>query len=266
MSLPPVQPTVRNVTFDVEQAPRYWHGGDPAITALFNALSTLFPEGEKFFIRSVRQFSDRITDPQLQEDVKAFCGQEAVHSREHDRLNAHIHAEWGDIVRKKERAIGGLLRWAEKRMTPHYRLAVTCAIEHWTAMLAEAVLSNPDMLKDAPPEMAAIWRWHAREEIEHKAVAFDVFRTVGGPFWLRALAFFNESILFMTVLGVMINALLKVDGQPRLRSWMRILGFFWFGPVNGFRVLRRWVSYFNPRFHPWKHDDRPLLQAAEQYT
>jgi uncharacterized protein len=255
----PVTPQVRNLSFPVEAAPKYWFGGDPALTVLFNALSTLFPEGEKFFIRSVRHFADQITDPKLAEDVRLFSGQEAMHSREHARLNAHIAAEWGGLVARNERKISGGLRWAEKRMTPHWRLAVTCAVEHWTAMLAEAVLSSPEALQDATDDMAAIWRWHAQEEIEHKAVAFDVYKAVGGSYWLRALVMIQESISFLSVLTIMINTLLKADNQPRFRSWMRILRYAWFRPLSGPKLFWRWLAYFSPRFHPWQQDDRPLL-------
>ncbi|MCG8438771.1 MAG: metal-dependent hydrolase, partial [Pseudomonadales bacterium] len=56
MSSVPIQP--RKVAFDVSSVPRHWNGGDPVLTRFFDALSVHFPEGERFFIQSVRNFKD----------------------------------------------------------------------------------------------------------------------------------------------------------------------------------------------------------------
>src|SRR3546814_1673082 len=53
------------------------------------------------------------------------------------------------------------------------QLAGTCALEHFTATLAHAILSDPAHLAGAETEAQRMWRWHAIEEIEHKAVAYD---------------------------------------------------------------------------------------------
>ena len=50
-----------------------------------------------------------------------------------------------------------------------------CALEHFTAILAHQLLGNPRHLAGADPESAALWRWHAIEEIEHKGVAYDTW-------------------------------------------------------------------------------------------
>src|SRR5688500_17184178 len=86
-----VQVERRDIRFDLDAADlRSWHPEGLHVAHFFNALSIFFPEGEKFFIDSVRHFRDRIDSPALQRDVKGFVGQEAMHSREHRRYNAAL--------------------------------------------------------------------------------------------------------------------------------------------------------------------------------
>ena len=52
--------TPRDLKIDREaRNARWWHGGDPIATAYFNALSAAFPQGETFFIDTVRRFRDQ---------------------------------------------------------------------------------------------------------------------------------------------------------------------------------------------------------------
>src|ERR1700709_620028 len=77
----------RNVDLAFEGVPRDWCNGDAYETTFMNALSLLFPEGEQFFVRTVKAMQDRITDPDLARDVVGFIGQEATHGREHRDFN-----------------------------------------------------------------------------------------------------------------------------------------------------------------------------------
>src|SRR5690606_41942592 len=52
----------------------------------------------------------------------------------------------------------------------------TCALEHFTAMLAETILEHPEMLEGMDERVLPLWLWHAVEESEHKSVAFDVYQ------------------------------------------------------------------------------------------
>ncbi|MGB3622442.1 MAG: metal-dependent hydrolase, partial [Ketobacter sp.] len=82
MNAIPIKP--RKVTFDVSTVPRHWNGGDPVLTRFFDALSVHFPEGERFFIQSVRNFQDRVKEPGLREDIRHFIRQEGQHGIVHD--------------------------------------------------------------------------------------------------------------------------------------------------------------------------------------
>ncbi len=73
-----------------EQVPRYWVDNSYTISHIMNALSVLFPQGEQFFVDSVRAFRDQISDPKLKEEIRGFIGQEAMHSLEHIAMNQHV--------------------------------------------------------------------------------------------------------------------------------------------------------------------------------
>ena len=66
---------------------RHWHGGDAFKSHFFDAMSLLFPDGERFFIDAVRAYRDQVTDPQQQAQIRGFIGQEAHHSREHQHYS-----------------------------------------------------------------------------------------------------------------------------------------------------------------------------------
>ena len=70
-----IMPVRRDLRFDlpVERA-KDWHGLGSHVTHFFNALSLLFPAGERFFMDSVRNYRDRIDDPVLKQQVLGFIG------------------------------------------------------------------------------------------------------------------------------------------------------------------------------------------------
>lgn len=143
-----------------------WHGGNPIISQLYNGLSLLFPEGEDFFVHSVRIHAKQITDPALKTHVKGFMTQEAIHSREHIVYNEALDEQNIPTKRVLEMNHKGI-EWTKKG-SKQSQLASTAAAEHFTATLADMLLTDDRMMGDAPEEMKRIWRWHAVEETEHK--------------------------------------------------------------------------------------------------
>ncbi|WP_259371355.1 metal-dependent hydrolase [Parasphingorhabdus cellanae] len=168
----------RNLRFhqDGGMPDRWWLNGDPVATAFFNALSCTFPKGEKFFMDSVRHYRGAV-GPELQQQIAAFIAQEAVHSREHVTFNK-LASDHGYPVDILEARTGHVLR-AVRQRSPVRQLAATCALEHFTAILAHQFLkSGASDLAGAPKETVKLWSWHAMEEIEHKSVTFDTFLSV----------------------------------------------------------------------------------------
>ena len=180
----PVTPRPRNPKVSFDDVPRYWFGGSAAATHMANGVNLLFPAGERFFIRSVRHYLDRIDDEALRAQVRGFFGQEGMHANAHERFFDVMRAQGFDVdamLRTYERVA---FEWIEPRVSPETRLAVTVALEHFTAIMAENALSE-NVLDSAHPAMKALLLWHAAEEIEHKSVAFDVLRRVNPSYALR---------------------------------------------------------------------------------
>lgn len=251
----------RNRSHDVTAALRgEWLDDNAFLTAFFNAMSIAFPVGEKFFIDAVRHYADRITDPALKADIQGFCGQEGFHRREHQRYNETLCAARGYDLNALEGPLAGRLDWARKNLSPMKNLAVTIAIEHFTAVLAELLLREGSILDRSDPAMHALWRWHAAEELEHKCVAFDVYRAVGGSEELRVAVMRRVSVLMAFELTRTLFTILKRDGRLlNLRLWRRGLRslFGKQGVFSGAWSLYR--PYYQVGFHPEQQDTRELL-------
>lgn len=236
--------------------PKYWFGGDAFKTRFFDAMSLLFPEGEKFFIACVRDFRDRITDPELQAQVKDFIYQEGQHGMVHTKFNSRLKAQGiavDEILRRQNEIMFGFFR---KRFSPVYTLGQTAAAEHMTALMAHGFFGT-DLFADADPRIRAMYAWHAVEEIEHKAVAYDVYEKVAkGGYWKRVLSMLQVSLTFPLHVFMIMSHMFKVDGvQNRFRLWLR--GLWWlYGPGGLYpRLLPHYLTYFKPGFHPWQHGD-----------
>jgi predicted metal-dependent hydrolase len=165
---------IRDIRFLRNARPqRWWLNGDPVATAWFNALSGTFPRGEAMFVEAVKAHREGVP-PQLAEQIRSFIVQEVNHSREHIALN-RIATEAGYDMAKIDRHVEEMLELLKGRPVI-LDLAATMALEHYTAMMAHEFLAHPQHFAGADPEVAALWRWHAIEEIEHKAVAYDTWR------------------------------------------------------------------------------------------
>lgn len=254
----------RNREYDIARSLEGdWFDGHPFKTAWFNAMSITFPLGEKFFIDSVRHFSDRIDDPKLNEEIRGFCGQEGYHRREHDRYNRALCRLRGYDLGYMEGRLEKKIELGKKFMSPLEQLAVTAALEHITAIMAESALSgdNPMMgVVDAP--MQQLWNWHAAEEMEHKSVAFDVYRAVEGTEKMRRSAMRRATLFLLMDILVGLVHMLRRDGKLwNVRLWGQGWKFLFFRGGILRRVWPAYRDYFGEGFHPWQRDTRPLLQA-----
>ena len=254
----------RDVDFalDPSSVPVDWCNGDAFETTMMNALSLLFPEGEKFFVDSVKQQQATIADPALREAVAGFIGQEAMHGREHRSFNQLMVAHGYAVAPGVDRWLRGFLKRVRKTLSPMSQLAATCALEHFTAMLAEMLLSNPKAYEPMDPRMRQLWLWHALEESEHKAVAFDVYKAAGGGYARRVAIMIVTTIVFFAVQAALHGRLMITRGiawQPW--RWVRGATRMWIYPGFFIRQVPKYVAYFAPGFHPSDRDTRALLET-----
>jgi uncharacterized protein len=253
---------VRNLKFGIgPRVPRFWNGGRRSVTSFFDNLSVFFPVGERFFITSVRAHLRHVKDPVLLREVRAFCGQEGAHGREHVRYNEMLR-DAGYPVVEMEKKVERLLALVTRTTRPRWRLAATCALEHFTALLAHFLLTDPRLLADADPTMAALWRWHAAEENEHKAVAFDVYQAAGGHYTERCAIMLAASVIFWAKVGEQQVRMMAADGTAlSATEWARLARFLFVEPGGFQNLVPLYLDYFRPGFHPWDLDNRELLDA-----
>ncbi len=253
----------RRMAFEesLQQVPRHFAAdGDLVQSHVAAALSGVFPDGEDFFVRSVRHFRDQITDPQLKRQVAGFIGQEAMHGREHRAFNARL-AELGYPTRRVERITKFGLKLRTKVASPKSNLAATAALEHFTATLAELVLTN-DEVRDMFGDDAVrnLFVWHALEESEHKAVAFDVYKAVGGS--ERTRVWTMNFLRYGFVLGMIFEctlSLLRDRATYRRGNLRQSLRRFRKSPVVSKELWLQLKDYNRPDFHPDDRDTNELV-------
>jgi len=236
------------------------HDGNLILSHLAAALSSVFPDGEDFFVRSVRRYRDQVTDPVLKRQVAGFIGQEATHGREHRALNDRLD-ELGYPTKRWERITRRGLQFRTKAAPPISNLAATAALEHFTATLAEMLLSNQAARDEfGHPGIEHLFLWHALEEAEHKAVAFDVYKAVGGSERVRVwtMKFIRPAFVIGTAVQVMLSLLGDRETYRRgalRKSWKQ----FKVSPLVDKRLWRQLKDYDRPDFHPDDHDTTALL-------
>ncbi len=251
-------PVVRKPEFVPAAIRRHWFGGRVR-TQMANGLNFVFPEGERFFIRSVRGYADAITEPELRERVAAFVGQEAQHQRAHLSAFATMEAQGFEIASWMAWYEDTAYRRIEVRIPKVLRLSTTAALEHFTATFGELVLRTP-MLDDADPAMRAMLKWHSAEEIEHRDVAFDVLVLVD-PRWGVRMAGFGIAGLSLAVFWVSAARHLLRQDPPTAadRADSAKVRAFWRqeGPGFAWKLL----AYLRPGFHPRQAGGDALAEA-----
>ena len=256
----------RRISFEesLRDLPKHYAiDGDLILSHVAASLSAVFPDGEDFFVRSVRNFRDQITDPDLKRQVAGFIGQEAMHGREHRAFNDRLD-QLGYPTKRFERFTRKGLAIRERLLSPTSNLAATAALEHFTATLAELVLSSEET-RDlfGHDEVRNLFLWHALEESEHKAVAFDVYKAVGGS--ERTRVWTMNFITFGFIVGMTLQIVVSLLGDRdtyRLgklrRSWRRVRR----SPIMRREMWRQLRDYNRPDFHP---DDRDTTELVVKW-
>jgi hypothetical protein len=261
---PPRSITTRRISFEYPPGdlPRHFAGDDLIMSHVVAMLSAMFPNGEDFFVQSVRNYRHRITDPELKKQVGKFIGQEAIHGREHREFNDRLH-DLGYTTRLVDRSVEmGLKRLGTRLLPKQTQLAITAALEHYTATLAEVLMGSPEAQEVlSATEVRNMLLWHALEESEHKSVAFDVYQTVSGNHRIRTLVMdvVTASFLF----GLAFSTVISLSRDPAARDTRRLrrsLTRARRSPFLSREVVARLRDYNRRDFHPDDHDTTELLE------
>ncbi len=254
----------RRISFEasLQDLPKHFAADDDLVAShLMAGLSAVFPDGEDFFVRSVRNFRDQITDPELKRQVAGFIGQESMHGREHRGLNDHF-GKLGYPAKRVERLTKRGLAITERLLPAKVNLAATAALEHFTATLAELLLADEEArVLLGHDEVKSLFLWHALEESEHKAVAFDVFRAVGGSERTRIFTMNAITVAFLGGIALEVATSLLFDRATYRRgvlrkSWRR----FRTSPFMTNAVWRDLRDYNRSDFHPEDRDTAILIE------
>ncbi|UDY36587.1 metal-dependent hydrolase [Dermatobacter hominis] len=236
---------------------------DPIFSHFLATLSAVFPNGEDFFVASVRRHRAAVADdPVLQQQVKGFIGQEAMHGREHRRLNERL-ASMGYRTERADRTIGVLCDLIARLPPATLPIAATAAAEHYTGLLAEAVLSDPRTRATLFGQEAIepLIAWHALEELEHKNVAFDVMEAAGGGYAVRVAGFAVTSTVLAGSVAVEWGRAVWEDRDGITRAHRRRFH----RNLRRQRLLSPWflrnlLGYLRPGFHPDDTDTDDLVR------
>ena len=260
--------TVRRLQFNPQAIRRHYFANSPVMSHLLTALSSTFPIGEQFFVHSVRNVRDKVQDENLQAQIAAFIGQEAMHSKAH----AEFNAAWRSEDYNLDRFQAWLARKDDyvKNLHPKIQLAITCAFEHFTALLGGYILRHPEVLATLDEDAAKLWVWHAIEEIEHRAVAFDVYQAVYGDDKIRRRIMRSVTTGFASLTLYSATRLFLQDKKKSLpKVGGNIFGFYLLGKMF-LQLAPEYLAYFKTDFHPSEIDYTKLViywkqRLAEDY-
>lgn len=258
----------RRMSFPFSEMESSLYFKDNALLSAFGAaLSGTFPPGEAEFIASVRLYQDKITDPELQQQIRGFIGQEGHHSHQHKQANEVLNSLGWDaqyVERDLEKSIKlkNAGRW---RGRPKMRLAITVGMEHMTAIMAEYLLTNTEQFDSLDERVKELLFWHAVEEIEHKSVAFDVFMACENDQKFLRKAMRIANFMFNAKISIYIVKLMWK--ARRFPSWQEIKEFreFLFGEKGLVTQIKpAYNDYFKEGFHPWDHDNQHLIDEWKE--
>ncbi|MGH9121989.1 MAG: metal-dependent hydrolase [Acidimicrobiales bacterium] len=271
----------RRVRFNWDDTPLHWVPDDAFTTHVINVLHLLLPAGEDWFCHVYRQALPLITDPKMREDVKGFIGQEAIHGRAHTAVLDHFSDQGLYTIGYTQFIdwmFNGLLgdydlgadqgpRWLRMQWL-RWRLGYVAAIEHFTQVLGWWAITDTASLDaaGADPTMLDLLRWHGSEEVEHRAVAFDLYTHLVGGYLRRVI---TMSVVGPVMIGLWMwgtRFLIKHDptttrkDHPSLRRYIKV------SRQTG-RLPRAWYMigaaprYMRPGYHPSKEASTEIALA-----
>lgn len=247
-----------------------WHRLGAHMTQFMNTLSLFFPAGERLFIDAVRAYRDEIPDPDLKKAATAFIGQEALHSREHIEYNRLMDAA-GLPASRLEQQVTRMLDWFREHGSREDLLVETIALEHFTALMGGFLLDHPEVIEGSQEDYRRMWEWHAMEEVEHKAVCFDVYeKCVGrGPraYAHRAVGMLRATTVFWTNVTRFYLEMTRASDACRREGWrghLTVLNNLLGRPGLLRRQIPSWLEFFKYSFHPWQQDNSHHIARLQE--
>ncbi|MCB1146375.1 MAG: metal-dependent hydrolase [Leptospiraceae bacterium] len=248
-----IKPHPINVKFD-DSLPRHWFGGNAFMTHILNTWTVIFPDAERYFVRwSRKALQYENLDPKIRKDIQGFIGQETRHASEHEKLWELLQKQGYDIqpVLDFIHKVGFDL--IENNFPDTWNLAAVAGFEHFTAMFAEIYFESPELMNTMHPEMKRLFEWHAAEEVEHKAVAFDQLQAVNDSYLLR-ISVMNLAVILLYGISVANTLYFMLQDRSifNIKEWAGIWNLFFGEYQLAPRSISKFIEYYRPDFHPWE--------------
>lgn len=253
--------TPRDVRFSWDELPLHYVEGSPIATHITNVMHITLPEGERAMVQALSDALPLVKDERLRDEMIGFIGQEEIHSTSHEDLHEYLDRQGldtGPIVRKLEWLVDRVfnrpgLRGRARHAWLCERLALSAAMEHYTAIMGQWVL-DADALDDAMhPMMLDLVRWHGAEEVEHRNVAFDAYMYVDGGYFRRARTGVMASVLLLVIFAWATAHLYRNDptrAQQRFWLWQLVDGVRKGLIPSGAHFVTEIPTYLRRDFHP----------------
>lgn len=251
----------------VQPTPKLWHGNSDIKTYHFNALAIFLPLLEQLVVLSIKKALKEVSSPKLKSEVMSLVAQEAIHGAEFNRINnelilPHYALRSSQFKLRFFRVLTGLIN----RFSSNFHYGLSAAGEHFTAIAADLFLREPLWFEGVSPVYSAIWRWHCIEEIEHKSVAFDVFKAKKGRYFIRILAMLIMTGVFSVLYIKPIWSMMKQDkNHKKLSFYGRALKYYWGKGGLCRKLFKPYLDYFKPHFHPTQHANEHLIKQWKIY-
>jgi len=235
-----------------------WCDADARASATLEAVSLVTPALERFFIRTVADCLPLDgNDAELERLCREFIHEEAEHTGAHRKLNA-VLLDYMKAQPPGLAAVERLLDLAHRRLSLSTRVALVAALEHFTAVLSKSYLRRHLHWQFGCAYARDLFAQHAREEMAHRSVAFDLWRhRGGGSIPVRAAAIGAILLVGVTYLGLAIPWILHRKNGGRLIDTLAAL-FSSRRPSDAGSTLRDLLRYVRRDYHP-RHlaDDLP---------
>lgn len=230
---------------------KYWCENDPVRTHFYDGWSILFPAWERAFVCVAEHHKSAVSDDGLRTRIEQFCKQELAHARAHQAHNkAYGLVEMEAKELRKARLVF-------KRPNHQMWLATMVSIEHMAACGARTFLKR---YKGQSSKELNLYKWHCREELEHKSLAMDLWLHLGySRKQLKKVAALNMFYVLKTVLRYTIDQCRKDGVLYKASTLKSLIGLF------AELTFRSWIPYteiFRSNFHPDNHDDQKFLGVA----
>ncbi len=261
----------RRTAFDLTETPDEWIPGDLQTTHVIDSLHIALPPGERWFCDVFRDALPLITDDELRDQVRGFIGQEATHAKAHDLGLEHLARHGIDLraeVAWVDRLRLGLRRRIAKLPAPIRRrvlrseLAAIATIEHYTATLGSWIVTA-ELPEGTDPQMLDLLRWHGAEEMEHRAVAFDLYQHLDGSYARRAVFGVVASAGILLGLLAIAMRIMALDpaarGNLRWRGYTRAVGAGRIPQLG--KVVASVREYLRRDYHPSQFGNLPAALA-----